>query len=220
MGKTLRSASMLLPLVALLPSACGPHPQVTSFNVLPPLVCPGQSAVVNWNVLGRASLRAERGAADWDEGAVPSEGSRTVVPAMTTTFKITALDANPADGASYGTKLVQIPRPAQNKAATSTCDAASRKCKGSFVLDNGGGAMRALTLSAPTRVRGGKEEPAKICVTHDGLPTQTCVPAGGSLAIGPSVAAEGSWTLESELGVGDGLEPPPQLRIHFDFGCP
>src|SRR5579863_1894446 len=141
-------AALLLPLVALWPSACGPHPQVTSFNVLPPLVCPGQSAVVKWNVLGRASLRAERGAVDWDEGAVPSEGSRTVVPARTTTFKITALDANPADGSAYGTKLVQIPGPAQNKAVISTCDAASRKCKGSLVLDNGGGPMRALTLSA------------------------------------------------------------------------
>jgi hypothetical protein len=220
MGRRSSSASLLPPLVALLPSACSPHPQVTSFSALPPLVCPGQTAVVHWDVRGRASLRAERGATDWDEQAVPSQGSRTVVPAVTTTFKITALDANPADGNAYGTKLVQIPRPGEVRAVAAPCDAASRKCRGSFTLDNGAGPMVAVTLSAPIRVQRGKEGPAKICVAHDGLPSETCVPAGGAVAIGPSVSAQGAWTLESELGADDALEPPPQLRIHFDFGCP
>jgi hypothetical protein len=220
MARTSPSASLLPPLIALLPSACGPHAQVNSFNALPQDVCPGQGSVVSWDVRGRASLRAERGTSDWDEGAVPSRGSRTVVPAVTTTFTITAVDANPANGSAYAAKLVRIPRPAENKAVTSVCDAASRKCKGSFALDNGAGPMRALTLSSPTRVRSGKAEPATICVTHEGLPTETCVPAGGTVAIGASVPAHGAWTLESDLGSDDALEPPPQLRIHFDFGCP
>ena len=220
---TMSRVSLKLPLLLVsLSTACCPPPQVTSFSVQPHLVCPGQTVVVQWDVRGRASLRAERGDAgstkDWDEEEVLSHGKRTVVPALTTSFKITALDANAAVGGSFATQSVDVPTAAEDKDASSSCDPASRKCTGSFVLNSAAGPLRALRLSAPKRVRSGTEESARIHVVHQGVPDDTWVTASGPVPI--NVPADGTWTLETELGPDEALLPPPRLRIHIDFGCP
>jgi hypothetical protein len=205
----------LLPLV-LLCTQCGPHPQVNTFTVEPPLICPGQEVQVQWDVRGRASLRAEPAAADWDGGAVLSQGKRTVHPTTTTSFTVTALDANPADGNSFATKPVQVPRPAEDRAAHATCDPGSRKCTGSLTIDSAPG-VDVRRLSAPTLVQSGRSLPIEVCVTHDGL-ARTCIGPGATTDV--HVTAGGTWTLEATFDPSAAPTPPPQLRVHFDFGCP
>jgi hypothetical protein len=195
-------------------AACCPS-KVSSFSVQPPMVCPGQSATVQWDVRGRASLRAERAPNDWDEGEVPSTGSRIVMPSGSTTFTVKALDANPADGASFGTKPLQVPQGAEDRGNNASCDSATRKCTATFSLEDGSGLLKVQSLSAPTVIQGGVSKAAAITVTHGAW--HEVVPAGGTTPAG--VAASGAWTLEIDLSPADPLAPPPQLRVRVDFGC-
>jgi hypothetical protein len=190
--------------------------KVQSFSVDPPMVCPGQTATVQWQVQGRASLRIERGPHDWDEGEVPSTGSRTVSPAASTSFTVRALDADPAAGASFGTKGVQVPSGPDDRENVAACDAATRKCTASFTLQDGGDALQVRSLSTPVVVRSGAASPGAITVTHGGF--QALVATGGSTPA--SVPAAGLWTLQVDLGPNDPLTPPPRLQVRLDFGCP
>jgi hypothetical protein len=186
------------------------------FTVDPPLACPGQIVQVQWRVQGKATLRAERGSADWDEEEVPSSGRRFVAPAVTTTFKITASDVNPAAGPSFGVKTVEIPKLFDERRVVASCDPAIGKCRGEFVLDNAAGALRVRRLSAPLVIQRGHAQAAEVCVTHDGVPG-TCVSAGQAIDV--DVPANGTWTLEAALAAGMPVTPPPALSIHLDFGC-
>jgi len=210
----LRSAP--LSLAPLLVFASCAH-KVVSFSVEPPVVCSGQPAQVQWSVQGRASLRIDRGAGDANEEEVPSKGERSLVVTQATTFTIRALDANPADGQSFGTKSVAVPQGPVEKAAASACDVASAKCQGTFEIDAGGGGLQVRSLAAPTIVRAGRVQPGRICVSHEGLAPACLAPDG---RVDVAVSAQGVWTLETDLSAGEDAMPGPQLRIQLGFGCP
>jgi len=203
-----------LPLLLLLVSCA--H-KVVSFSVEPPVVCAGQAVEVKWNVQGRASLRIDGGAGESSEELVPSEGERRLVIAKRTTFTIRALDANPADGQSVGTKAVDVPEGPVEKAATSTCDTTSGKCLGTFDLKSEGSGLQVRRIAGPKIVRAGRVQPGTICVSHQGL-APTCVSGDGIADV--VVDAAGTWTLETLLPTGVSAAPGPQLRVQLGFGCP
>jgi hypothetical protein len=164
-------------------------------------------------VSGRAWLRAERDAGDWEEGAVLSKGELDLAPAVTTTFTITALDANRALGGWTGTKTIQVPSDNdRDRAAAAPCDAGP--CVGTFNFASHG-AARVAKVSAPRMTRAGQTKPVSLTATHGGW--SAVVPAGGEVAA--NVPADGPWTLSLTLAPGEPPSPPPQLRILLDFDC-
>lgn len=194
--------------------ACGPPKEVVIFNVAPPFVCPGERATVQWEVRGRAWLRAERDAGDWDEGEVLSKGKLDLAPAVTTVFTVTALDANPAKGRSNAQQTVQVPSDAdRTRAASAHCDAGP--CTGTFTITSNRGAARVAKVGAPLMVRGGIAKPVSLTVTHGTWSMK--VPATGEVAA--YVPADGPWTLSMTLPEGEPTTPPPQLRVTLDFDC-
>jgi hypothetical protein len=201
---------------AVLFAACCSNPQILAFKVEPSLVCPGEGVHVRWEVRGRASLQATRGPKDWDEGEVPSDGERVVVPSTTTEFKLTALDANPARSMSYANQNVQVAQLSSERAVETTCDPATRKCTGTFTLETGGGALKVRELSAPMLVRSGHQLPAQVCVTHQGL-ARTCIQPQGNVTL--HAVADGPWNIETDLGPGDPVAPPPRLQLSVAFEC-
>jgi hypothetical protein len=160
-------------------------------------------------------LRAARGDDDWDDQEVLAEDVRTVAAAKSTAFKIVALDANPADGRSFGTKSLAIANLPAEKIATTICDPTSRRCRGSFAFDTTAGKMSVRHLSEPTVIRAGRSESRQICVAHGGL-SATCVPEGGLDVV---TAAEGEWILETALKPGETPEPGPKLKLTFTYAC-
>jgi hypothetical protein len=200
--------------LALLFSSCAHG--VQAFSVEPPLVCPGQTVVVRWQVQGRASLRAERGSNDWDQEDVPSQGQRSLALATPTTFTLRAVDANPAAGHASAIKQADVAQGPTEKAVASTCDAEAGKCRGTFELAASQGLM-VRSLAAPKIVRAGHVQGGRICVRHAGLPT-TCLAADERVAV--AVSAGGPWTLETDLPTDDPNGPAPQLRLQMGFGCP
>lgn len=193
------------------------HPQVKAFDVKPQMACPGQEVLVTWDVDGAARLRAERGASDWDEELVMSTGSRKVVPATSTKFTITALDANAALGNSYGTKEVTLPKLAdERRTHDNACDATTRSCSGVFTLETATGSVHVKRLSAPRITQAGKTRPAAVFVTHDGLPKTPLQP---DQPLSVDVLAAGEWKVEAELDVPP-TEPPPAFTVLVDFACP
>lgn len=193
---------------------CKPPPPV--FAVTPPLACPGQIVEVKWDAHSKATLRAERGPGDWDEEDVPPSGRRRVAPAVTTTFRLTLPDVNPADGPSFGDQQVVIPKLLDERRVASQCDAAAARCAGSFDLEATAGPLRVRKLSSPLVVRGGHAQAMEVCVTHDGLP-RTCVGPGQMTDV--DVPANGKWTLDVALPTGGAVTPPPALGIRLDLVC-
>jgi hypothetical protein len=193
-------------------------PRVNTFKV-PESACPRDRVVVSWDVTGPASLHAERGPNDWDEGPVPSVGTRTLSSSASTTFTITALSADPANGNSKGTKTLQIQQGASEpNIANATCDATTSKCVGAFIVV-GSTSPVAKRISAPMMISSGVEAPTRICVTHEGL-ALGCVDPGGTLTLPPAgVVASGKWQLEAELPANQPAMPGPRLQINVDFGC-
>lgn len=202
-------------LAGVLAQGCCKHPP-PKFAATPALACPGQVAEVTWDVHGKATLRAERGPADWDEEDVPPSGRRRVAPAVTTTFKLTLHDVNPAEGPSFGAQQVVIPKLLDERRVVSHCDAATARCTGSFELDATAGRLRARKLSSPLVIQGGRAQSLEVCVTHDGLP-RTCVGPGQLTDV--DVSANGVWTLEAALPTGGAPTPPPALSIRLDLVC-
>jgi hypothetical protein len=199
--------------------ACGHPPRVVSFTVEPPLVCAGRSVEVKWEVEGAAKLETRQGSGDWVGETVASKGSKTLPVTVTTSFKVTALDANPAKGPSFGEKQVEVPgNTSQQKRVMTTCDAA--KCTGTMTLDTPqqapGQTMQVVRISAPTTTQSGHTQPGTICVTHEGL-SRTCFTA--EHPIETAVPAGGTWTLETELTDPAQAIPPPALTVTFELGC-
>jgi hypothetical protein len=213
-----RAPARGLPATLLVASAIAgcAHKAVVSFNVDPQLSCPGKPVLVQWEVNGRASLHAEPAPKDWVEGATDSKGSRQVFPEVTTAFTVTALDANPAQGNSSGTKSVQVLPHNDNRAASSSCDETTHHCQGSFTLKSID-SLRVVKISNPTFVRSGQRQARDVCVTAPNG-AKTCVKANQGAEL--SAPANGSWVLETELAPEEPATPPPQLRLFFDFGCP
>ncbi|HWZ90302.1 MAG TPA: hypothetical protein VNW92_15670 [Polyangiaceae bacterium] len=202
-------------LSALSASACAKK-GIVSFAVTPPLACPGQGVVVQWEVRGKASLHAEPAPAAWADGATDSAGKRSVPLNGATTFTLSALDANPADGNSFATQSVKIVPQNDAREASAACDPNTLKCTGSFVLKTDG-AIRVARISNPTLVRSGAAQPRDLCVTPPNGKT-ACVKAGASIELHSPAA--GSWTVEASLLPDEPATPPARLRLDFDFGCP
>lgn len=194
--------------------ACGPAKPAVKLAVQPLLVCPGGLTSVQWDVQGRARLRAARGAADWDQGEVPSHGRRDLAPAVTTTVTVTALDANRAKGDWQATQTVQVPSESdRQRAALAPC--AAGVCAGAFTIDTPAGGLNVAKVSAPTATRAGTTTPVTLTVTHGGW--SAIVPANGQTAA--HVPAAGAWTLSMALPAEVAATPPPQLRVVLDFDC-
>jgi len=192
------------------------HKGIVNFTATPELVCQGKPVVLVWEVDGAASLSAEPSPPDWADGTVPASGTRTVTVTSTTKFTLTSPDANAAVGGHTGSRWVKVVPPRDDRAASATCDDASKVCSGSFTL-NTGGTSRALGLSNPRIRRAGVVTPTDVCVTPP-KGAKTCINAGASASIASPV--DGIWTLETKLKAEEATTPPPQLRIALDFGCP
>jgi len=191
------------------------HYGVNSFSVTPRLTCARKPVEVKWDVSGHASLHAEPAPPGWvDETA--STGTKTTSVATATEFTLTALDANPAKGNSRGSQTVQVTPQDDNRAGSAPCDVGTRKCSGTFTLASGN-SVTVSRLSNPTFVRLGKVVDRTVCVTPPSA-ARVCIPSGGSAEV--HFTADGDWTIEAELATDEPVTPPPQLRVHFDFGCP
>ena len=200
---------------ALALAGCG-SAQVETFTVAPPAICAGQSVTLTWDVKGRASLKASPAPVGWSDGPVASTGSMTAAPTSTTTFAVIAVDANPANGNSSGSKVVQVAAGSSPRAATTQCDAAEKKFEGSFALDGYSSAIKVARISAPTAVRAGVESPRRICVTHDGR--QLCLDP--NQAVDFAAPAAGTWVLDADRSADESCTPPLQLHVQIDFQCP
>ena len=196
-------------------SACAKK-GIVSFAVTPPLACPSQGVVVEWEVRGKASLHAEPAPPVWAEGATDSAGKRVVPLNAATSFTLSVLDANPADGNSFATQSVKILPQNDAREASAPCDPNTLKCTGSFVLKTDG-AIQVARVSNPTFVRSGAAQPRDVCVTPPNGST-ACVKAGASIELHSPAA--GSWTFEASLLPDEPATPPARLRLDFDFGCP
>jgi len=75
-------------------------PTIASFTANPSTVTAGQSTTLSWNVTGATSVTMDNGV-----GALASSGSRTIAPAQTTTYTLTA--ANSA-GSSTARAMVTV----------------------------------------------------------------------------------------------------------------
>jgi hypothetical protein len=201
--------------IAGLASGGCPH-NIRAFDVEPHAVCPGETVVVTWNVAGAAKLRTERGPNDWDEGEVPSVGSRKIVPTGTTMLKLTALDANPAQSGREGNKDITV-LPSGRKQTSATCDAAGH-CRGKITLSAPGGKLQVRRLSSPHSRQSGVLTPARICVSHAGLEPAVCIPPDQSADV--SVVADGEWTFEADIPGATAPAPPPDLMVDMQLGCP
>jgi hypothetical protein len=172
---------------------------------------------VEWDVEGRASLKADRGDGDATEMEVPSQGEQAPAVEKRTTFTIRALDANTAAPPAFASQSVDVATAPVEKGTNAVCDAVSRKCRGSFAIRAEGQPVTVRSLSAPRVVQAGNARPATICVSHDGLPP-TCVSGDDSVAV--AVPAQGLWELATDLPADYAGPPDPQLRIRLGFGCP
>ena len=199
--------------------------QVISLAV-PPLACPDQRISIEWEAIGRASLRSARAKNDWQETEVPSRGRLQLMAVQTTTFTLRALDAKASRKRAYRSATLQVPLTEQDRAVRASCDEDGR-CRGSFVLPEVS-MMKVVKLSEPTLVVGGRAQAVALCVTAP-PGRQSCLEPSSSAAI--DIPATGTWTLEATLP----QEPtpqeptpqeptpqeqaPPQLRIHLALRC-
>jgi len=213
LANTVCRALWLLSLIA--PAACA-H-KVVAFSVQPALVCPGERVKVDWDVEGRASLKTDRGDGDSSDVEVPSQGEQEPAVERRTTFTIRALDASPADPPSFASKSVDVALAPVEKGVNATCDAGSRKCRGSFTIGADDQTLTVKTIAGPRVVEGGRARPASICVSHAGMAT-ACLSGDDKVAV--AVPAQGAWELETDLPTGYAGPPDPQLRIQLGFGCP
>lgn len=213
LNPSLRRLSLLL--LLSLPALAGcAHDGVVAFHVEPPLVCASKTVGITWQVHGRALLKATPPPPNWNE-QVASEGTLQSVPVtQDTTFMIVAPDANPARGASYASQAAQVTAQSDNRAVQATCDD-SGKCSGSLeiVADS---SVKVNQIANPTWRSRFKVAEHEVCVTPPGG-TRTCLAANASAPLG--VPASGKWTFDLQLAENESGDPPPQLRVFFDFGC-
>jgi hypothetical protein len=190
--------------------------QVVSLAV-PPLACPDQRISIEWEAIGRASLRAARAKNDWQEMEVPSRGRLQLMAVQTTMFTLRALDAKASRKSAYRSATLQVPLTEQDRAVRASCDEDGR-CRGSFVLPEVS-MMKVVKLSEPTLVVGGQAQALALCVTPP-PGGQSCLEPAASTAI--DTPATGTWTLEARLPpeqMPPEQTPPPQLRIHLGLRC-
>lgn len=207
----LRRLSALLSLSALV---CCAHDAVLAFHVEPPLVCANQTVAITWQVRGRAQLKATPTPPGWNED-VPSDGGLpAVVVGQDMTFTIVAPDANQARGASFASQEAKVTAQTDNRAVQATCDA-SGTCSGILTID-ADKSVRVKRMANPTWKSGFKVADHTVCVTPPSG-TRTCLAPNTSAAL--DLPANGTWTFDMKLAQDESGDPPPQLRVFFDFGC-
>ncbi len=215
--------SLALGLCAL---GCCNHDRVNAFSVSLPTeintvtVCKGDPVEVRWDVHGDAALGTATGGpdvhhepGDFTMTRVTSTDRKVVNVEQSTTFRIVAIGANPANDGSFADQYAIVPVAPIDKGNTATCDAT--KCKTSFTLD-ASRSMIVRWVGEPRIAQSGTSKGIKICVSHDGGPP-VCVDPDGTANVGRSAA--GTWTLEADLPADMQPTPPPLLKLHFDFGC-
>ncbi|MDD5493309.1 MAG: hypothetical protein PHG36_01355 [Dehalococcoidia bacterium] len=69
-------------------------PSITLFTAVPVSISAGDQVVLSWSVSGATAVTIDQGV-----GAVATTGDRTVMPAMTTTYTLTAVNAAGANSA-------------------------------------------------------------------------------------------------------------------------
>jgi len=207
----LRRLSVLLSLSAL---ACCAHDAVLAFHVEPPLLCPNQTVAITWKVRGRAQLKANPTPPGWKED-VPSDGG---LPAVTvgqdTTFTILAPDANQARGSSFASQEARVTAQTDNRAVQAMCDA-SGTCSGTLTID-ADKSVRVKRMANPTWRSGFKVADHEVCVTPPSG-SRTCLAPNTSAAL--DLPASGVWKFDMKLAQTELGDPPPELRVFFDFGC-
>jgi len=201
---------VLLPFAML---ACT-HDGVVAFNVKPPLVCPGKTVDISWQVQGRAQLKATPPPPNWNE-QIPSQGSLSAVRVSSDmTFVIIAPDANQARGRSYAMQTAQVTAQEEPRAAKATCTDAG-VCTGEITI-NADSSVRVSKLANPAWRSGFKLADHEVCVTP---------PTGNRICVAPKssapldLPANGKWLFDMKLAEGESGDPPPLLRVEFDFGC-
>jgi hypothetical protein len=75
---------ILLPTLVFSPGCTALMPVISSYDISPAAIAPGQSAIINWNVSGANSVVIE------PIGIVSGTGSKSVAPGTTTVYTITA----------------------------------------------------------------------------------------------------------------------------------
>ena len=208
-----QAAWVVLSLGLVAGAACQPTYKVTSFSVTPPLVCEGRPTTVAWEVVGPAQLRTERSATDFTDEDVPSTGTKTVVPTTATTFTMTAVNGNPAEGNRTKNQSVDIVKNGV-LSGISTCDATGA-CLAKFTPAPGPGAQ-VKKLSAPVAVMAGRHVKTQICVTHLTM-TERCIPAEGAIEVDLPLA--GDWILQTKIEGDPETTPPPRLDVVFEVSC-
>jgi hypothetical protein len=207
----LRRLSALLSLSAL---ACCAHDAVLAFHVEPPLACANQTVAITWQVRGRALLKANPAPANWKEDVASVGSLPAVTVAQDTTFTIVAPDANPARGASFASQTAQVTAQADPRAVQAKCDT-SGNCTGTLLI-NADPSVRVSQIANPTWRSGFKVTDHDLCVTPPGG-QRTCLASKASATLG--VPANGTWTFDTKLAQNESGDPPPELRVVFDFGC-
>lgn len=197
-------------------TACCHNGEVLTFTATPNSICAGEEVVLTWDVKGPAELKAEPPPPDWKPES-RSKGTLTVRPHDKTLFTVTALDANPAKGRSYGTQPIEVEQSdvPKQKGNSAECNETTHVCTAKFKMPAGPG-LNIAKLSSPLFVQAGVEKAHEVCVTPPQGQRQ-CVPGGGSVDI-RSVAA-GDWLLEATLAEGETATPPPQLRVTLGYRC-
>jgi|GEM_PF-1036451 len=110
-----------------------PLPQIASFSAQPTTIAQGQSATLSWSVSGAASLSIDNGVGD-----VTGASSRSVSPAATTTYVLTASNATGSVTASAAVTVnPQGPPPTQSALQAARTYSASVGGQTFLVMHNG-----------------------------------------------------------------------------------
>ena len=84
----LMAGCIYLPVPAPATAPQAGQPVVTEFAVNPAIVASGQNAVLSWVVMGAQTVSIDNGI-----GAVPLNGTTSILPSATTTYMLTAVNS-------------------------------------------------------------------------------------------------------------------------------
>jgi uncharacterized protein YkwD/chitodextrinase len=96
-------------------------PAIASFTGVPLSITAGQSATLSWSVTGATSISVDNGL-----GSVVSTGSRTVSPAQTTKYKLTAANSNGSSTAQVTVVVTALARDTQAPTAPAIVSSGAR----------------------------------------------------------------------------------------------
>lgn len=102
-------------------SPTNPAPVITSFTATPSVITAGQSATLSWNVSGATSLSIDNGI-----GSVAATALKSVTPAQTTTYKLTATNSSGSTTATITVTVNTIARDTQPPTAPAVTSTVAR----------------------------------------------------------------------------------------------